>query len=224
MQFKIDSKILEDDIFTVTVGSESKTLHHADRQAEFELTPDQQYHIRISQQESKSNHSFGKILLNLLTLIFQGLMNIIMINIDSDWYKNKGVVKFETEFDVTPSKTSELIFSYTRPKYDKSINEYTRPIVNINCIKNPKVSYSCNRTVLTNGLFEYSVRMISIDITIVILMIAVLLIALRNTVAIALLLSGVVLFIGIVVGFLLIIRQKKLYNKILNGLEKQEGK
>lgn len=88
MVIKIYGDIPSEERLSIRINNEVKILDNISQDVSFIINERKRYEIDIEQQISTSNVKPIFILLYLLTVIIQGVFNILLMNTDSKWYRN----------------------------------------------------------------------------------------------------------------------------------------
>ncbi len=219
MNFKIVGSVLDNDVFDVTVNGITQVLDNSHRSLEYKLDENEKYTVEISQRSSVSNHSFLWIIIHLITLIFQGLRNIFLVNTESDWYQRVSVIRFHTVFEITPQDTPVINLSYTKSKYEENEKSYTLPLIKLSPSVDNKTDYKTNNMALKNALFSFLKRVISIIMTFTVFIMAVVILFLKDNFWLCIGIDLAVLLIGILSCVIFAILKITFYKKIIKSCD-----
>lgn len=218
MTLKISCKCIGDNAFDITIGQEMHTINRENNQAIFKLSESKNYNIEICQNFCKSNHSFSNILFFIFTMIFQGILNIILMNTDSKWYNKLSPYVIRSNFNVFINDDSNLEFIYNEGYfyYDKK----TKKLPTISCgnISSIKTDYTIDKVNLSNAYCKYVKKFISCASVCELIFLLLILIGVFNNNFIATIICCILFTLLLILQIFVLIKEFKRLKKICDEL------
>ncbi len=150
-----------DERFDVTIHHQSKTMDDTEKVASFQIEKNKSYEVCIKQPLAKSNLKPHLILLYVLTCVVQGVLNIIFLNSDSDWYKNIRPYCLKAKFSICCEKDMDIHITYTNAQCGK-FNIWSAPCFTIDPPVPAEVQFIPNLQDFKNQYFNYVKKICSI--------------------------------------------------------------
>lgn len=130
MKIEIIGKFNFDNIYEVTIGDMKKELSFSNKNAVFEVADTGTYRIYIEKQSVKV-HKAAILIINFLTLILQGIINIILFNDINNWADNIEAYSMRCYFDIQVKNDTVIKISIIESKYIEMNKCFTLPKINI---------------------------------------------------------------------------------------------
>lgn len=214
MKLKVNFKLPETECLEIKINNCTKTLYHYENFVEFDLPPKDNYILEVNRKPDKSNRRFLNVLLFLITIIFQGLFNIIIFNTNTKWINDIIPLCFKSKIIINMNCDTEINLIYTKSKLVNNVKVIPPHLyANGNEIKD--IKYTINYYDFSNQYFNYVKRLASIFSIIFVLLLFLCFVAIKHnyiaiTVFILLLLLGIILII-----ILISVTQYKKLKKLL---------
>ncbi len=222
MVIKIYRDIPSEERLSIRINNEVKILDNISQDVSFIINERKRYEIDIEQQISTSNVKPIFILLYLLTVIIQGVFNILLMNTDSKWYRNIKAYCLKAKLIIDMQQDTDVRLTYVNSKYDEKNKIWKLPIFTCepNFVSN--VSFILNPCDFKNQYFNYIKRGVSVAVIIILVFVILLYIAVVNSNNIAIIILSV-LMLGIISLVMMLSfsehkRLKNLYQSFLNQI------
>jgi|GEM_PF-6131286 len=222
MVIKIYRDIPSEERLSIRINNEVKILDNISQDVSFIINERKRYEIDIEQQISTSNVKPIFILLYLLTVIIQGVFNILLMNTDSKWYRNIKAYCLKAKLIIDMQQDTDVRLTYVNSKYDEKNKTWGLPIFTCepNFVSN--VSFILNPCDFKNQYFNYIKRVVSVAVIIILVFVILLYIAVVNSNNIAIIILSV-LMLGIISLVMMLSfsehkRLKNLYQSFLNQI------
>lgn len=214
MILSIYGKIPANEELLIKVNNETKMLDTLNTHVSFTINEKKSYDIYVEQQISKSNRKPLFILLYILTVIIQGVFNILLMNTDSKWYRNIKAYCLRAKLYIDMQQDTDLNLTYTNSKYDEKNKTWKSPIFTVKPNVVSDVSFILNPCDFKNQYFNYVKRVVSVATILVLMFIILLYIAVVNLNSIAIITVSVLLFGVISLVIMLSISQHKMLKSL----------
>ena len=221
MILKFVGDIPEDICFSIFVDGKSKQLDAFDKEAVFDLSETRSYRIRITQEKSFNNHTVLMIILFVITAVLQGIVNILLMTVESKWYKNITPFLISKDFNVFISSDQTINLKYKIAHFDDKRYCFSRPVLYCDNVVQDNCVYSSNYIDFYNQYFSYVKRVISVGVICEVILFILLLISLYNYIYVAVLVCSFVLMSLVALQLFLIIKEYKFLNVLINTHKKQ---
>lgn len=218
MILKFVGDVPDDKSFRIFVDGESRQLDVVDKEAIFYLSETRSYKIRIIQERSFNNHTVFMIILFVITAVLQGIVNILLMNTESKWYKNITPFLVSKDFDIFISSDQTITLKYKNARFDDERYCFSKPILYIDDVIQDNCVYSCNYVDFYNQYFVYLKKIISVGLICEIIISILLSVSLFNQIHIATAVCSFILILLFILQLFLFIKEYKFLNKILSHI------
>lgn len=218
MILKFVGDVPDDKSFRIFVDGESRQLDVVDKEAIFYLSETRSYKIRIIQERSFNNHTVFMIILFVITAVLQGIVNILLMNTESKWYKNITPFLVSKDFDIFISSDQTITLKYENARFDDERYCFSKPILYIDDVIQDNCVYSCNYVDFYNQYFVYLKKIISVGLICEIIISILLSVSLFNQIHIATAVCSFILILLFILQLFLFIKEYKFLNKILSHI------
>ena len=114
MKLKICCKYIGEENFKIIVNNETQNIYKGNNVALFENLKADTNIVKIIQELPKKKYRLILMLLFLLTFIFRGLINILLMNTDYRWYKHINPYYLKYKFKVDLRQNANINFIYCK--------------------------------------------------------------------------------------------------------------
>lgn len=218
MILKFVGDVPDDKSFRIFVDGERRQLDVVDKEAIFYLSETRSYKIRIIQERSFNNHTVFMIILFVITAVLQGIVNILLMNTESKWYKNITPFLVSKDFDIFISSDQTITLKYENARFDDERYCFSKPILYIDDVIQDNCVYSCNYVDFYNQYFVYLKKIISVGLICEIIISILLSVSLFNQIHIATAVCSFILILLFILQLFLFIKEYKFLNKILSHI------
>lgn len=153
----------------VTVNGQTQQSDEEHRSLRFDL-PAGTYPVEFRQETEGSAFHIAKLLAFLIFMVPWGILNVLLMNVDTGWWKNcKGFcLKVETMIDL--QQDEERTFRFVNAKYEESRGGWKMPEYQIETSLPVRESPQPNSISLTNGYLSFFARIVSVYSVLAVLM------------------------------------------------------
>lgn len=218
MILKFVGDIPENKSFRIFVDGESRQLDDIDKEAIFDLSEARSYKIKIKQERSFNNHTVFMIILFVITAVLQGVVNILLMNTESDWYKDITPFLVSKDFDIFISSDQTITLKYKNARFYDERYCFSKPILYIDDVIQDNCVYSCNYVDFYNQYFVYLKKIISIGLICEIIFSSLLSVSLSNKIYLAAVVCSFVLISLLILQLFLFIKEYKFLKRILSHI------
>ncbi len=220
MVLRIEGALPEGSNVYVSCGTETKLIDSIDRQVEFTIPDSSTVEVTIEQKSSTKNYSFAWILLFVLTFLIQGVFHILLMDIDSAWYKSVRAYNIKVTFSVPATGNMSIRFRLLETNYIEEDSIWKHPKFSMEPSIPFCIAFNANPQSISNEYASYMKRLISVAMVLLFVFIFLLCVAASR---------GLILVTSMIIGLLLgelallfwlILKEYRRYQTILNYFEK----
>jgi hypothetical protein len=223
MILNIYGRVPSDESLIITINNEVKILNDINKKVSFTINEKKRYHIDIEQKISKSNINLLTILFYLLTIIIQGMFNVLLDNTDSDWYSNIKAYCLKARLLVDMKQDTDIKLVYTNSKYNEKTQMWILPVFKVEPNIISDLSFVPNPSDFINQYFNYIKRVISILIVLISILALILYAAIVNLNNIAIIFTSILIFSAVLLVLIVAIAQYKKLKKLYESFSKQNA-
>lgn len=219
MKLTIVGKIPEGINLLIKFNEKKNILCSEDNTLEFDFNASGTYDIYIEQIPTSNPLKIRNLLFYLLTFLLQGVFNILLMNLDFNWWKDLNPFSIKSKLEVNLNSDCSIDFIYNKSKFDYLLKKWSEPnliISGINC----STVVENNKYELVNGYMKYIKQLLSIFAIIIVMLTFFLYISVKNNIILAILFISILMFFLVsLVIVLIVINYKKLrvFNKKLDS-------
>ena len=158
------------------------------------------------------------IILFVITAVLQGIVNILLMNTESKWYKNITPFLVSKDFDIFISSDQTITLKYENARFDDERYCFSKPTLYIDDVIQDNCVYSCNYVDFYNQYFVYLKKIISVGLICEIIISILLSVSLFNQIHIATAVCSFILILLFILQLFLFIKEYKFLNKILSHI------
>ena len=159
------------------------------------------------------------MLLFLLTFIFRGLINILLMNTDCRWYKHINPYYLKCKFKVDLRQNANVNFIYCKGNFNYKDKSIKNPKICVDLYENIETEYYINKNNLKQKYWNYICNIISIGIINEILFAVLFFVTLNQSLIPAAIICVTILCVIVIVQLIIsLIEYKRLVN-IISVLE-----
>ncbi len=208
---------------TVTINNEKKVLDYATEEISFIVDGKKKYEIDIEEEISESNRKPISIILYILTLIIQGVFNILMVNTDSKWYRNIKPFCLKAKLLIDLHQDTNICLRYSNSYYDEVLGTWTLPNIMVEPNFDSEVSFVKNHCDFKNQYFNYIKRVVSVTAVAIAMFGLLLYIGIANSISFAIIASMFLILGAISLDVLISILEYKRFKNIYQSFLKQKS-
>ena len=156
------------------------------------------------------------IILFVITAVLQGIVNILLMNVESKWYKNITPFLISNDFNVFISSDQTINLKYKIAHFDDERYCFSRPVLYCDNVVQDNCVYRSNYIDFYNQYFSYVKRVISVGVICEVILFILLLISLYNYIYVAVLVCSFVLMSLVALQLFQIIKEYKFLNILIN--------
>lgn len=164
MKLKICCKYIGEENFKIIVNNETQNIYKGNNVALFENLKADTYIVKIIQELPKKKYRLILMLLFLLTFIFRGLINILLMNTDYRWYKHINPYYLKCKFKVDLRQNANINFIYCKGSFNYKDKSIKNPKICVDLYENIETEYYINKHNLKQKYWNYICNIISIGI------------------------------------------------------------
>ncbi len=209
MKIKVNCPVSEGEIIYIIINDEIRKIYSLESSAVFELDEKKKYVLEVERKSDISNRKFINILIFIITILLQGLFNILFLNINTDWKKKTTPYGIKVRVAIDLKQDTEVNLKYIKSEYIN--NSFKKPELTTDIGEIASIDYIQNTADFKNQYFNFVKRVLSVLSVGLILFIFLLIIAFKHNIIL-----GVVFISLIIVGLILVsvINLKVQYNKL----------
>jgi hypothetical protein len=200
MKLTIVGSIPEGSSINIQCNHQTQTLYSFDNKVVFDI-PESEHNITITMEgcPQEINYTCKHIIVFLLTALFQGIWNIIIMNNNSEWYKEAAAYRMTATCDFCKSNDMDFQMNLSESKWSKSENTWLCPEMKI--FPNPgfKIHFEKQPQSIKNAFFNYTKRMLSFITVIVCILIVLFVISTLHHITAA---SAIIIFLMVSLSLL----------------------
>lgn len=206
---KLNCPVSEGEIIYIRINDEIREIYSLEPSAVFELDEKKEYVIEIERKCDISNRKLINILIFIITILFQGLFNILFLNIDADWIKKVTPYGIKVRVAIDLKQDTEINLKYIKSEYIN--NNFKKPKLTTDIGEIVSMDYIQNTADFKNQYFNFAKRVLSVLSVGLALFVFLLIIAFKHSI-----MFGVVFISLIIVGFISVsaVNLKVQYSKL----------
>ncbi len=179
MRLTINIRAPEAESLLVTVGGQTQRSDEDSRRLTFDL-PSGDYTVELRQETEEFDFSIGKLLMFLLFMVFWGILNILLLNVDTDWWKDCKTFCLKVQTDIHLQQDEELSFRFVNTKYEESRQSWRMPEYQMEPELPVREMPQPNPASLPNGYLSFLFQLISVYAVLAVIMLLLLYATLSN--------------------------------------------
>lgn len=200
MILKIEGLVPEKSCVYVSCCRQVKTIDALDKSAIFCVPEPGSVEVQIEEKSSKSNHTFIQMLLFLLTGLIQGIFNILLMNVDSAWYKGVRAYNIKGRCFIEIKQDMSIQFKISETKYIEHNSTWEYSSLSFEQAIPFEVTFQKNPQSISNEYCSYIMRVISVAMVLMLVLILLLFIAITHGSVIS-----IMLILGLIAGVLALV-------------------
>lgn len=153
----------------VTVGGQTQRCDGEHRSLQFDL-PAGTYPVEFRQETEGSAFHIAKLLAFLIFMVPWGILNVLLMNVDTGWWKNCKAFCLKVETTVDLQQNEKLSFRFVNAKYEESSGGWKMPEYQMETSLPVRESPQPNPISLTNGYLSFFARIVSVYSVLAVLM------------------------------------------------------
>ena len=211
------------EVFILTINGEEKELCGGDTAIQFDLQSKCKYTIHFRQKEKYYMNRLGSIMLFIFTIIIQGIFNILLLNVSSDWYNSIQPYYMKGRFVYECKNHSSICLKYCPAKYNQSDRTWTKPRLLVSNCDEIYFDYSNNLADFGYQYYAYAKKLISIGFVALSLFVTLLVAAYANKIFAGLIILIALIILVFFLVILLLITQYRKMQAMFNDFVIQES-
>lgn len=169
MRLTINIHAPEGERLLVTVGGQTQCSDEDNRRLMFDL-PAGDYMLELRQETEKFDFSIGRLLMFLLFIVFWGILNVLLLNVDTDWWKDCKAFCLKVQTDIHLQQDEKVSFRFVNTKYEESRQSWRMPEYQMEPAGSVREMPQPNPDSLSNGYLSFLARIISVYSVLAVLM------------------------------------------------------
>lgn len=153
----------------VTVNGQTQRSDEEHRSLRFDL-PAGTYPVEFRQETEGSAFHIAKLLAFLIFMVPWGILNVLLMNVDTGWWKNCKAFCLKVETTVDLQQDEELSFRFVNAKYEESRGGWKMPEYQMETSLPVRESPQPNPISLANGYLSFFARIVSVYSVLAVLM------------------------------------------------------
>lgn len=222
MTLTIHGNFAEKEVFLLSLNGESKSLDFYNKDVLFQVEKSGEYFVEFEQVARKQNRVLGW-LIYLFTVLIQGIFNIILMNVDSDWHQNVKPYSVKGKFSVFVDGDKTICLDYCSSRYMEPRHTWGKPELSISEVEHLDVVYIKEEENIKVQYGCYVKRIFSVFCVGLAVFAALFCLSVKNTAATASVLLLIVMILTLVILCILLVSQhrkmRKLYRGFCNGTD-----
>lgn len=159
----------EGESLLVTVGGQTQRCDGEHRSLQFDL-PAGTYPVEFRQETEGPSFHIAKLLAFLIFMVPWGILNVLLMNVDTGWWKNCKAFCLKVETMIDLQQDEELSFRFVNAKYEESRGGWKMPEYQMETSLPVRESPQPNPISLTNGYLSFFARIVSVYSVLAVLM------------------------------------------------------
>jgi hypothetical protein len=199
MKLTIVGSIPEGSSINIQCNHQTQTLYSVDNKVVFDIPESEHIAITMKECPQEINYTYKHIIVFLLTALFQGIGNIIIMNNSSEWYKEVVAYRMTATCDFCKNDDMDFQINLSESKWSESESTWLCPEMKI--VPNPdfKIHFEKQPQSIKNAFFNYTKRMLSFFAVIVCILIILLVVSALHRIATA---SAIIIFLMVSLSLL----------------------
>ncbi|MGN1134188.1 MAG: hypothetical protein ACI4RN_07025 [Oscillospiraceae bacterium] len=208
MKLSIQGNIPENTNLLVKIGEETEIINNMNNTVEFDLPEDKEYCVIFEEPAEKPARNALGIVIFILTILLQGLFNIVMFNTDTRWYKNIkcSTVKAKVYVNLKEDTKMEVCYSYAHFNDDL---RYVQAAFTVEQDMKTETENYFNKESFVNAYFGYVKQIVSVAFIVMIVFAYLMYISVKNINGAAICLMAVLIAAIILITALVLRSQYK---------------
>ena len=169
MRLTIHIHAPEGESLWVTVGEQTKRSDEEHRSLQFNL-PAGAYPIEFRQETEEPSFHIAKLLAFLIFMVPWGILNVLLMNVDSHWWKNCKAFCLKAETVVDLQQDEEFSFRFVNAKYEESCRCWKMPEYQVRPAMSVQERLQPNPISFMNGYLSFLARVTSVYAVLALLM------------------------------------------------------
>lgn len=199
MKLTIVGYVPEGSSINIQCNHQTQTLYSVDNKVVFDIPESEHIAITMEECPQEINYTCKHIIMFLLTALFQGIWNIIIMNNSSEWYKDVTAYRMTATCDFCKSNDMDFQMNLSESKWSESENTWLCPEMKI--VPNPdfEIHFEKQPQSIKNAFFNYTKRMLSFVAVIACILIVLLVISTLHHITAA---SAIIIFLMVSLSLL----------------------
>ncbi len=199
MKIVIEGVVPEGQCVYVSCCEQTQVIDSIDKQATFSISVPGDVTVIIKEIPSKNNHSFAQMLIFWLTALIQGAFNILLMNVDSEWYKHTKAYCLKAMVTLDVKEDTHLRFRLSQTTYVGCGLIWKPPNFSLEPNVHANISFYENFQGISNAYFTYVKRIVSVSMVVMSIFVMLLFVSfLQNLVAL-------IVMTGLIIGELVLV-------------------
>ena len=169
MRLTIHIKAPEGETLLVSINGQTQRSDEEHRCLQFDL-PAGTYPVEFRQEIEGPAFHIVKLLLFLIFMIPWGILNVLLMNVDTDWWKNCKVFCLKVQTDIHLHRDEELSFHFVSAKYEENRRGWKMPKYQLTPTLPVRETPQPNSNSLSNGYLSFLARIVSVYAVLAVLM------------------------------------------------------
>lgn len=162
MTLKIHGKIPDDIELKVRLNNDVKELTSVLNNETFFVSEKGNYEIYIEQKALERRYNLLDIFLYIITIFFRGIIHMLLMDIESEWYKDVSAYCLNAKITVNVQDDVEIHFKYHNSELDNDGKTWKLPCFNLEEHYDYDISYSKNPIDIKNKFLDYAKKFSSV--------------------------------------------------------------
>ncbi len=169
MRLTINIHAPEGERLLVTVGEQIQRCDKEHRSLQFDL-PAGTYPVEFRQETEGPSFHIAKLLAFLIFMVPWGILNVLLMNVDTGWWKNCKTFCLKVETDIHLQQDEKVSFRFVNTKYEESRQSWRMPEYQMEPAGSVREMPQPNPDSLSNGYLSFLARIISVYSVLAVLM------------------------------------------------------
>lgn len=169
MRLTIHIHAPEGESLLVTVGGQTQRCDKEHRSLQFNLLAGA-YPVEFRQETEGHSFHIAKLLAFLIFMVPWGILNVLLMNVDTGWWKNCKTFCLKVETAIDLQQDEELSFRFVNAKYEESRRGWRMPEYQMEPPLPVRETPQPHPISLTNGYLSFFARMVSVYSVLALLM------------------------------------------------------
>ena len=219
----LDEELGGDDVI-FSIGGESKNVDCFSGQVHFLLEENKTYRLCFEQRSQRSVPRFVENILNVLFLPVRGILNVITVTGDPDWWKDVSAFKISGYVDINFNANAEISFELKAGYFDKNTNTFCPPAISFS----PDISTerSCIPDVkeITKAHHNHLLNIASVSVLLFVLLFYLLYVGVKNEMNVACVIVSILIISFAILTAWLILYSFRKRKSLIIALNSQQSK
>ena len=209
MELRIEGLLPEGSSVFVTCCGETKMVNSLNKQALFNTFGRDDVDVLIEEEDSAKNYSLVHVILFLLTVLVQGVFNILFMNVGGGWYRKVRAFSVRAKLSIQTRRDTRIQFKISDTKYVGGDDIWEYPTFTSDPSVSLEILFRKNQQSILNEFSAYVKRVISVAVVSISIFLLLLFVSIANSIVAGIIATCALLVCILILASWLIIKEQR---------------